>query len=91
MEVYMFQEIYEERNDYGTEEELFYREEDALEYMKVAIEEKIKIIKDTYCSDDEDAEDYCEITEHSYDNVTIYMEDEFFISFAVYKKKIMSF
>ena len=93
MEVYMFQAIYENHNncDYDTKEELFYKEEDALEYMRVAIEEEIRSIKDIYCDDDDDVEDYCEIAEHDYNNVTIYMEDEFWISFAVCKKKIMSF
>ena len=93
MEVYMFQEVYENHNscDYDTKEELFYKEEDALEYMKIAIEEELESIRDMYCDDDEDPEDYCEITKLGYDHVTIYMEDEFWISFAVYKKKIMSF
>ena len=93
MEVYMFQTIYEIHNncDFDTKEELFYKEEDALEYMKVAIEEELESIRDMYCDDDEDPEDYCEITELGYDHVTIYMEDEFWISFAVCKKKIMSF
>ena len=93
MEVYMFQEVYEEHNNciYDTREELFYKEEEALKYMEIAIEEELRNIKDRYCDDDDDVEDYCEITKHSHDNVTIYMEDEFWISFTVCKKKIMSF
>lgn len=93
MEVYMFQEVYENSIDceYDTTEELFYKEDDALEYMRVAIEEEIRSIKDMYCDDYDDVEDYCEITELSHSHVTIYMEDEFWISFTVCKKKIMSF
>lgn len=93
MEVYMFQQLYEnfDDEDFDTKEELFYTEEDALEYMKIAIEEELKIIKDIYCGDDEDVEDYCEITELSYSHVTIYIEDELWTSFAVYKKQMMSF
>lgn len=94
MKVYMFQKIEEMMNDceYDTHEELFYTEDDAIEYMEYLFEEEIKIIEEIYCYENETAYDYCDITEDKERRIkNIYMEGEFYISFNVYNKQIMRF
>ena len=95
MKIYMFQKTEEYVNDYDsefhTDEELFYKYEDAVKYLEEIYELKIEDIEELYCLEGESAEDYCEITRYSESHYDIYMESEFFISFNIYEKNIMSF
>ena len=93
MKVYMFQKIEElfSNCDYFTEEELFYKYEDAVKYLEEVYESTIESIEEVYCEEGESADDFCEINHFSKDHCTIYMEDEFWISFEIHEKIIMNF
>ena len=95
MKVYMFQKIEEYVRDYDSEfytyEELFYEYKDAVKYLEEIYELKIEDIEELYCEEGESADDYCDITRCSEDHYEIYMESEFFISFKIHEKFIMSF
>ena len=93
MKVYMFQEIEDliDNCEYYTNEELFYRYEDAVKYLKEAYEATIDDIEKNYCEEGEGADDYCKINRYSESHYEIYMESEFFISFNVYEKIVMDF
>ena len=95
MKIYMFQKTEENVNDYDyefyTDEELFYKYEDAVKYLEEIYELKIEDIEELYCLEGENADDYCEIIRYSESHYTIYMESEFFISFEIHEKTVMGF
>ena len=93
MKVYMFQKIEDfiESCEYYSYEELFYKYEDAIKYFKEAYESYIDYIDKNYCLEGEIVDDVCEITRHSEDYYTIYMEAIFYTSFKIHEKTIMSF
>ena len=95
MKIYMFQKTEEYINDYDsefyTDEELFYKYEDAVKYLEEIYDSYIDYIDKNYCLEGEIVDDYCEIIRHSEDYYTICMKEIFCTSFKIHEKTVMSF
>ena len=95
MKVYMFQKIkeiyYYHYCECNTEEELFYNYEDAIKYFKEVYNLTIEEIEKNCCETRKTASDLCEIRHYNESQCTIFKEDDFWISLAIYEKTIMSF
>jgi hypothetical protein len=89
----MFQEIEEffESCEYNVNQELFYKYEDAVKYLEAIYDLYIDYIEKNYCEEGESADDVCRIVRYSENYYEIYMGSEFYTSFNIYEKSIMSF